>query len=390
MQFRLDRSIRSRQIECSGLSMHVLECGEPRHEMILLLHGFPELAFSWRKVLPLLAHAGFYVVAPDLRGYGATVPIGTDPSVKSSLRHEDGISGFGMVDTLSELVGLVYALHGERGIDPPVVRCVVGHDMGSAIAANLALVRPDIFKALVMMSAPYTGPPSPVAAAQDEAATAKKDAVAAFSDLSPPRKHYQLHFCAPEAAQDWTACSQGLKSLYRGYYYFKSSHHPQNQPYSLGNLWDAKKMSRMPEYYIMRKDSTMSQTVSRHVPDHATMVREMTWMPEADLDVYAAEFERTGFQGGLNHYRARISGHDAQQLSTFIGRRIEVPTTFISGALDWGNYQDPGALEKMQSEQTMKKGQFKGVTFIADAGHWVQQEQPEKVVGAILAFLMQR
>lgn len=371
MESRLDESITSRQIEIPGLSIHVLQCGDPKNKMILLLHGFPELAFSWRKVIPLLARAGYFVIAPDMRGYGKTVPSGADPSANSTLRYTDGIDGFGMVDTISEVISLVYTSQEEHGFSMPVVECVIGHDMGSAVAATLALIRPDIFKRLIMMSAPFTGVPASPAVDSGKALQARRTALMDLSKLSPPRQHYQLYFCRPDANQDWMASKQGLKNLYQGYYYYKSGLHSENRPKPLGDAWAADKLTQMPEYYIMRQDSGMSETVARNVPDVKTMTQEMTWMPEIDLDVYVHEFERTGFQGGLNHYRARVSGHDTRQLSAFMGKVIEVPCCFISGACDWGNYQDPGGLDKMQSEEVVKKGCFKGVTFIDRAGHWV-------------------
>lgn len=109
------------------------------------------------------------------------------------------------------------------------------------------------------------------------------------------------------------------------------------------------------------------------------------WLPDSDLDVYVSEWERTGFQGGLNWYRAQTSSSPVQKrdMLLFAGRKIEVPCCFISGQKDWGNYQQPGALDGYKNSAT----DFRGATFVPGAGHWVQQEQPEKVLSAVVEFL---
>src|SRR5215475_1840817 len=145
----LPSSIRSRYVDgINGLRMHVLEAGfETRgRPCLLLLHGFPELAFSWRKVMPALADTGYYVIAPDQRGYGRTT--GWDAN------YDGDLNSFRLLNLVRDALGLVSAF-GYRGID-----AVICHDFGSPVAAWCALVRPDVFRAVAMMSAPFGGPPS--------------------------------------------------------------------------------------------------------------------------------------------------------------------------------------------------------------------------------------
>ena len=127
--------------------MHVLEAGfdEPGRPLVLLLHGFPELAWSWRKVMPALAAAGFRVVAPDQRGFGRTT--GWDPA------YDGDLASFRPLSLMQDLLSLIFSM------DYGSVTAVVGHDFGSPVAAHCALIRPDIFTAVVMMSAPFAGPP---------------------------------------------------------------------------------------------------------------------------------------------------------------------------------------------------------------------------------------
>src|SRR6185312_115879 len=116
----LPPGIRARHVpDVNGMRVHVLEAGDTRNPCVLLLHGFPELAYSWRKVMPRLAAAGYHVVAPDLRGYGRTIGWDTDP--------ERGLREFRLLNAVRDALGLVFAL-GRRE-----VAAVAGHDFGSPV-----------------------------------------------------------------------------------------------------------------------------------------------------------------------------------------------------------------------------------------------------------------
>jgi hypothetical protein len=144
----LPPGIRSRIVDnVNGLAMHVLEAGfEPKgRPCVLLLHGFPELAYSWRKLMLFLAEAGFYVVAPDQRGYGRTG--GWDDA------YDGDVDSFRRFNLVRDALGLVSAL-GYRS-----VAAVVGHDHGAPNAAYCALLRPDVFCSVVLLSVPFGGPP---------------------------------------------------------------------------------------------------------------------------------------------------------------------------------------------------------------------------------------
>ena len=144
----LPPEIRSRFVHnVNGLTMHVLEAGYETGDRpgVLLLHGFPELAYSWRKVMPPLAAAGYHVIAPDMRGFGRTD--GTD------VDYDDDLGPFRRLNRVLDMVALVSAF-GYRSVD------VIGHDAGSPVAAWCAVVRPDIFRSVALMSAPFGGTPS--------------------------------------------------------------------------------------------------------------------------------------------------------------------------------------------------------------------------------------
>ena len=361
----LPPGIRSRFVDNgNGLNMHVLEAGFDAGERpsLLLLHGFPELAYSWRKVMPVLAEAGYHVVAPDQRGYGRTTGWAG--------AYDDPLEPFRFFNLVTDALGLVSALGHSS------VKAVIGHDFGSPVAACCALIRPDVFPAVVMMSAPFGGTPSLTSHATAD--TIHDDLAA----LSRPRKHYQWYYSGPEADADMRDCPQGIRDFLRAYYHHKSADWPRNRPYPLDG-WRADELAKLPTYYVMDLAKGMAETVAEEMPS-AAEIAACKWLTDAELAVYAGEFGRTGFQGGLQWYRCVTSGRNAADLRLFAGRKIDVPAAFIAGRQDWGIYQAPGAIEAMQ---TSACSQFRGCHLIDGAGHWVQQEQPEQVSELLLQFL---
>jgi pimeloyl-ACP methyl ester carboxylesterase len=369
----LPASIRSRYVEgINGLRMHVLEAGfeTKGRPCVLLLHGFPELAFSWRKVMPALAEAGYHVIAPDQRGYGRTT--GWDA------RYDGDLSAFRLTNLVRDALGLVSAF-GYRHVN-----AVIGHDFGSPVAAWCALVRPDVFRAVAMMSAPFGGPPSlPFDTANSPAQPAPDDPVhRELAALPRPRKHYQWYYSTREADADMHRPPQGLHDFLRAYYHHKSADWKDNKPYPL-TAWSASELAKLPTYYVMDLARTMPETVAEEMPSAAKIAANM-WLPDAELAYYASEYQRTGFQGGLQWYRCGTSGMFKAELRTWSGRTIDVPSCFISGKQDWGTYQVAGVFETMQTRACIN---MIGCHLVDGAGHWVQQEQPEQVNNLLLQFL---
>ena len=350
--------------------MHVLEAGwdgadRPR---LLLLHGFPEIAYSWRQVMPLLAEAGYHVVAPDQRGYGRTS--GWTAS------YDDSLIAYGMFNLARDAVGLVSAL-GWSTVDG-----VFGHDFGSPVAAYCALIRPDIFRSVVTMSGPFGGPPGlPAGEQRGSGAAGSADIAESLAALERPRKHYQLYYCTREANADMTGAPQGVHDFLRAYYHHKSADWTQNQPHPL-EAWTASELAKLPTYYVMDLDEDMPTTVAHEMPS-AEEIANCAWLTESELAVYAGEYQRNGFQGGLNWYRATRDPECLAQLQTFHGKTIDVPAAFIGGASDWGVYQSPGGWDRMRAACT----RLLGMQLVEGAGHWVQQEQPEAVAKLLLSFL---
>jgi pimeloyl-ACP methyl ester carboxylesterase len=373
----LPTGIRSRFVDgINGLRMHLLEAGfaQRGRPCLLLLHGFPELAYSWRKVMLPLAEAGYHVIAPDQRGYGLTTGWDGD--------YDGDVASFRILNLVRDAIGLVHAL------GYPQVAAVFGHDFGSPVAAWCALLRPDVFQAVALMSAPFAGPP---ALPFDTAAGARAAGLTgifgsvpheALAALPRPRKHYQWYYSTRAADADMRNCAQGIHAFLRAYYHVKSADWPANRPFALRS-WAAEELAKMPTYYIMDRDRNMAETVAPDMPT-AEAIARCRWLTDDELRVYSEAFARTGFQGGLNWYRCATDPRFAAELQVFSGRTIDVPATFIAGASDWGPFQKPGELEKMAQVACSR---FLGTHFVSGAGHWVQQEQPEETARLLLDFL---
>lgn len=369
----LPTGVRSRFIHgINGLRMHVLEAGYEAGNRpgVLLLHGFPELAYSWRKVMLPLAKAGYHVFAPDQRGYGRTTGWDRD--------YDGDLASFRRLNVVRDALGLVFAL-GYRS-----VAAVVGHDFGSPIAAWCAVTRPDVFRSVALMSAPFAGTPSlPFGTADDPPRPSTPSGPSLFDELAAlprPRKHYQRYYTTREANDNMRNAPQGVHAFLRAYFHYKSADWPGNQPFRLAAR-TAAEMAKMPTYYIMDLEEGMAETVARHMPT-PEQIAANRWLPDDELRVYTEEYRRTGFQGGLNWYRSGEIGAAEQEL--FADRRIDQPSIFISGASDWGSYQSPGALERMQDRACTD---MRGVHMVDGAGHWVQQEQPEETCRLLIEFL---
>ncbi len=370
----LPDQIRSRVCRgINGLDIHYLEAGfeNKNNPLLLLLHGFPELSYSWRKMILPLSKSGYHVIAPDQRGFGATT--GWNNSYVSDL------SSYYQNNLVRDMLGLVSALGYEK------VKSVIGHDSGAGVAGWSALIRPDIYESVVMMSAPFTGAPNIPLNILKSLTTTKDpivDIAAELANLERPRKHYQDYYRTPEANSDIMDSEKGLPDFIRAYYHHKSADWKENKPFPLSS-WTAEQLAKMPTYYIMDLEDTMPEAVGKHMPT-SEEINSCAWLTEEELKVYVSEYGRTGFQGGLNWYRSGGSSGNRGNLELFSGMKIEKPALFVAGRQDWGIFQRPGAIAKMRNEVCTNMGE---IQLVDNAGHWVQQEQPESVLKLLLDFL---
>ena len=271
-----------------------------------------------------LASAGFHVIAPDQRGYGRTT--GWDPD------YDGDLASFRIQNLVKDVLGLALAL-GYRSM-----HAVVGHDFGSPVAAYCALIRPDVFPISGADERALRGPSS---------ASVRHSSPEFFSvDIgqrhsrgsrrfgSAPQNTYQWYYATRAANDDMLNGPGGVHAFIRAYYHHKSADWPGNNPFPLKS-WTAEELAKLPTYYLMDLDKTMAETVAAEAPT-AEETDANTWLPEHELRVYSTEYERTGFQGGLQWYRCAISPEFNSELALYSGRTIDVPSYFISGSSDWG------------------------------------------------------
>ena len=231
------------------------------------------------------------------------------------------------------------------------VAAVVGHDFGSPVAAWCALVRPDVFRSVVLMSAPFAGPPRCRSTPPTQPPRAEARAIPCIDELAAlprPRKHYQWYYSTREANADMRHAPQGVHDFLRAYYHHKSADWKQNQPYPLQS-WTAGELAKLPTYYVMDLAKNMAETVAAEMPSAAADRRESHGCPTASSPSTAPNMRAPDSRAACNGIAAAPRGAFTAELQTFSGRSIDVPSCFIAGKQDWGIYQRPGDFERCRT-----------------------------------------
>lgn len=317
-------AINHRFVDTNGIRMHIAEAGEG--PLVVLLHGFPEGWYSWRHQLTALAAVGYRAVAPDQRGYGRT-------------DRPDPIEAYDILTLTADVVGLVQQLGSDQAV-------VVGHDWGAPVAWHCALLRPDVFRAVGLLSVPYLprvwGEPRPT-----EAMRAIGGDTAEF---------YQLYFQEPGRAEaDLEADVR--RSLATFLYALSGDPPPEKR-------W----LPVVPKGERMIGAGELPQQLP-------------AWLIDADIDHFAAEFARTGFRGALNWYR----NIDRMWATTrfLCGAKLRQPTLFVAGERDVVIEMYRPAYEALP----VTVPDLRTNVLLPSAGHWVQQERPVEVNRFLLDFL---
>ena len=354
----------------NGLNVHYLETGYEENKLkpcIIMLHGFPELSYSFRKIMLYIGKHGFHIIAPDQRGYGSTIGWSKDLL---------NLNKFNMLTLANDIYQLKKSLSIEKS---PII---LGHDFGSTVASFCSLLYPNNFSKLIIMSTPFTGPPNSSYFDYD-----KSNSIYSINqklnNLHPPKKHYQHYFSSNTANDDIINCKQGLHNFFRQYFYFKSADWKKNNPHLLKS-WDTNELIKVPNYYIMDFNKSMPQTVEYILPNNFKY-KDSNWITEEDISVYCSHFKETGFQGALNWYKAMYNQEQIDIISSLkLPENITIPSLFIAGKKDWGIYQKPHDFNIMKEKTLLN---LIDASILDGAGHWVQQEQPKKVAEIILNFL---
>ncbi len=273
-------AVTHRTVQANGIDIHLAEAGDG--PLVLLLHGFPELWYSWRRQLPALADAGYHAVAPDLRGYGRTT---APPSVED----------YAMIQMTADVTGVIDALGHDHAV-------VAGHDWGANIAWACAQLHSDRISAVAALSVPFQPrPPEPP--------------LRMLGEMAGEHFNWALYFQEPGLAE--AELEHDVARTLRLMFYGLSGDAPEDlAPRLLGGLpAGSRLLDPIPE--------------PRQLP---------AWLADDDLGYYAAEFGRTGFTGALNRYRnldrdwadlGRLSAAAITQPALFVGGGRDTATRFI-------------------------------------------------------------
>jgi pimeloyl-ACP methyl ester carboxylesterase len=318
--------LRHGYVYTNGIRMHYVEQGEG--PMVLLCHGWPEFWYSWRHQIPALAAAGFRVVAPDQRGYGETDA-------------PDEVESYTQLNLVADLVGLVQELGEDKSF-------IVGHDVGSAVAASASLLRPDMFRALGLLSVPYMP-------------RQKLRPAVRFDVVSQEKQFYQRYFQRRNHVE--RELEEDLARSLTGIFYTASGEARSGDQESTFIFFD--KASRLVDNFKMP-------------------IRLPPWLSQADLDNYVAAFKRSGFRGPINWYR----NFDLNwELLPFLdGAKILQPAVFATGSLDGVLKFTGSAYEDLETNVPRLVGKH----LIPGVGHWVQQERPTEINELLIGFFKEQ
>lgn len=323
MQPELSAALHHRTVDIPAGRLHLVEQGTG--PLVLLVHGFPESWYSWRRQLPALAAAGYRAVAIDVRGYGRS----SKPAATEAYR---------MLELVEDCVTVVRALGEEDAV-------VVGHDWGAGIASTSALLHPEVFRAVALLSVPYAPPGGP-------------RPTDVFGRIGgPEQEFYVSYFQQPGRAE--AEIEPDVRGWLAGFYAALSA--------------DTMPARGEPDPHFV--------TPGGRLRDRFPSGTLPAWLSEDDLDVYAGEFERTGMTGALNRYRT--VDRDWEDLAPRRGAPITQPALFIGGALDAST---TWMAEAIQAYPTTLPA-LSASHILDGCGHWIQQERPDEVNRLLIHWL---
>lgn len=307
----------------NGVDLQVTTAGDPSGPCVLLSHGFPESAYSWRHQIPALAAAGYHVVAPDQRGYGFS----------SAPRNVDA---YGIRHLTGDLVGLLDAF----GHDDAVF---VGHDWGAMVVWEAARLHPARVRAVVGVSVPFTAWPARPTDIMKAMWTDRFFYILYFQNVGPAERELEADVRRTMHTILWGASGE----MYKG----------------------------MPSEFPPM-EGTGFLDMFTDIPDVLPY-----WLTSADLDYYVRQFENSGFFGPVSWYRNLDANFEV--LKDLSADLVSMPSYFIGGEKDGVIAGRPEYVDGMNGLLP----NYRGKTMIPGAGHWTQQEAPEEFNAALLGFL---
>jgi pimeloyl-ACP methyl ester carboxylesterase len=314
--------IRLNTVVANGITQRYAECGTG--PVILFCHGWPESWYSWRHQMLALASAGYRCIAPDMRGYG-----GTDAP--------QAVEEYTILDLVGDMVSLLRALDARNVI-------VIGHDWGAPVAWHCALLRPDLFRAIVGMSVPWA-----LRGKIDLLSSLEKQGITRF---------YMQYFQEPGVAE--AEFERNVRDALIKVYFNSSGDQPDSE-----------------------KSLAVLEPDAGFLDNKAAPTKLPTWLSEKDLDWFAGEFRRTGFRGGLNWYRNLT--RNWRLTSAWQSQPILQPSLFIAGSRD-GVLKFPASKAQIEHFPKSLPG-IRGTHILEGAGHWIQQERALEVNQLLLDFV---
>jgi pimeloyl-ACP methyl ester carboxylesterase len=324
---------RTRRARVNGVELDVYESGPAGGSVVILSHGFPEAAHSWRHTLPALGAAGYHAIAPDQRGYGRS----SKPS-----RVED----YGIRQLCGDLLGLLDETGQEQAV-------FVGHDWGALIVWELARLFPSRVRGVVGVSVPFVAWPGPPTQLMRMMFGDNFFYILYFQQVGPPEAELEADVRRTMSKVLWGASGAGFAPRI-------------GQPLELRPMAGTGFLTQMADPPALPWDGP-----------------EGPWLTAADLDRYTDLFTASGFFGPVSYYRNLDANYE---IVKDVGgpERLTMPSAFIGGAQDPVLVMDPSGLERMKG-----LADFRGSTLIDGVGHWTQQEAPSAFNQALLAFLGQ-
>jgi pimeloyl-ACP methyl ester carboxylesterase len=315
-------------VETNGIRLHVVEQGVG--PVVILCHGFPECWYSWRHQLQALADAGFRAVAPDMRGYG-----------RSDAPREAG--EYTLLDYVGDVVGLLDALGVEQAV-------VAGHDFGATVAWEVALMRPDRFRAVISLGVPFRSRGFGTPVRPTTVMPKTEDAL-----------YYQLYLQTPEAEAQ---LSRDLHRTFRSLFFALSGDAARQQ--AAGASQGVGAMGMVP------RKSGAALVDPQSLPP---------WISQSEIDFYVGEFGRSGFSGPLAWYRNIDRSWELMGVTQ--KAKVTVPALFIAGDRDFV----VAANQRFVASQSASVPQLRPPVMLPGCGHWTQQERASEVSAAMIDFL---
>ena len=292
--------------------------------LVLMVHGWPESWYSWRRQIGPVRDAGYRVVVPDVRGYGG-----------SDAPH--AVEAYDMDSMVGDVLGLVDHFGDEQAI-------LFGHDWGASIVWSTAALHPDRVRAVAALSVPY----SP---------RGKMSSIALWRQIYAGRFFYQIYFQEPGVAE--AEFEADIRTSLRKIYYAGSGDSPRG---------------------MFRSDKRPDERMLDDLPDPAALP---SWLTEQDIDYYVSQFQISGFRGPLNRYRNQQ--RDWERLTAMSGAHINRPACFIAGRRD-GVLKFIPNFDLVENMKRWVDD-LRVCEIIDGAGHWIQQERPDEVTKLLLGFL---